>query len=312
MKKSFIIALITLCTTVSAQVTDSVYVFSYFKNNGKDGLHLAYSKDGLKWEALHNDESYLAPELGNEKLVRDPCIIYGADKKYHMVWTVGWTEKGIGYASSDDLVHWSPQKFIPVMEHEKDARNCWAPEITYDPVSKMYMIYWATTITGTFPETLAKGENSYNHRIYYTMTKDFKAFTKAALLFEPGFNVIDASIQVLGKEKYVMFYKDETVEPVAKKNINLAYAKSINGPYKAVSTPAITGNYWAEGPAPVKVDKEWVVYFDRYRDHKYGAVKSTDLKQWEEISDSISLPVGLRHGSIIKVPASVVDKLIKG
>lgn len=28
-----------------------VYMFSYFKNNGEDGLHLAYSIDGLKWEA---------------------------------------------------------------------------------------------------------------------------------------------------------------------------------------------------------------------------------------------------------------------
>ena len=29
-----------------------VYMFSYFKNNGKDGLHLAYSNDGYKWTAL--------------------------------------------------------------------------------------------------------------------------------------------------------------------------------------------------------------------------------------------------------------------
>ena len=25
------------------------YLFSYFKGNGEDGLHLAYSNDGLKW-----------------------------------------------------------------------------------------------------------------------------------------------------------------------------------------------------------------------------------------------------------------------
>jgi beta-xylosidase len=65
-----------------------------------------------------------------------------------MVWTVSWNDKGIGYASSKDLVHWSKQAFIPVMKHEPEALNCWAPEIIYNPSSKDYMIYWATTIRG--------------------------------------------------------------------------------------------------------------------------------------------------------------------
>jgi hypothetical protein len=29
---------------------DEVFMISYFKNNGEDGLHLAYSYDGLKWK----------------------------------------------------------------------------------------------------------------------------------------------------------------------------------------------------------------------------------------------------------------------
>ena len=27
-------------------------MFSYFKDNGQDGLHLAYSRDGYEWTAL--------------------------------------------------------------------------------------------------------------------------------------------------------------------------------------------------------------------------------------------------------------------
>src|SRR5438552_1917893 len=114
---------------VSAQSPDSVYVFAYFNNNGQDGLHLAYSNDGYSWTALNNDSSLLRPTVAKDKLMRDPCIIRGADKKFHMVWTVSWNDKGIGYASSPDLVHWSPQQFIPVMADEPGARNCWAPEI---------------------------------------------------------------------------------------------------------------------------------------------------------------------------------------
>ena len=48
------------------------YLFSYFVANGQDGLHLAYSTDGLKWEALNDGKSYLAPEIGPNKLMRDP------------------------------------------------------------------------------------------------------------------------------------------------------------------------------------------------------------------------------------------------
>jgi len=35
-----------------------------------------------------------------------------------MVWTVSCCEKGVGYANSADLINWSHQKYIPVMEHE--------------------------------------------------------------------------------------------------------------------------------------------------------------------------------------------------
>ena len=58
---------------------NNIYLFSYFKNNGKDGLHLAYSNDGYNWAALNNDSSFLKPTVANDKLMRDPCIIKGAD-----------------------------------------------------------------------------------------------------------------------------------------------------------------------------------------------------------------------------------------
>lgn len=283
------------------------YLFSYFKGNGEDGLHLAYSEDGYKWEALKKDTSFLTPEVGKDKLMRDPCIIKGGDGLYHMVWTVSWTDKGIGYASSKDLINWSKQEFIPVMAHEKDARNTWAPEITFDEKENEYMIYWASTIEGKFTETQSEEEKGYNHRIYYTTTKDFKKFTRTKLLYEPGFNVIDATI--LKQEKgFVMFLKDETRKPV-QKNIKIAYSKSLTGPYSKASTP-ITGNYWAEGPTAIKIDGFWVVYFDKYTHKKYGAIKET-ANGWEDISDKISFPSGTRHGTVLRVSEEVLTQLKK-
>ncbi len=283
------------------------YVFSYFKGNGEDGLHLAYSEDGYKWNTLKNDTSFLTPEVGKDKLMRDPCIIKGGDGLYHMVWTVSWTDKGIGYASSKDLIHWSKQEFIPVMAHEKGARNTWAPEITYDSKKNIYMIYWASTIEGKFTETQSEEEKGYNHRMYYTTTKDFKKFSRTKLLYEPGFNVIDATI--LKEDKgYIMFLKDETRKPV-QKNLKLAYSDRLTGPYSKASAP-ITGNYWAEGPTAIKIDGSWVVYFDKYTQKKYGVVKQT-ANGWEDISEKMSFPQGLRHGTVLKVPAEIIQQLKK-
>ena len=283
------------------------YVFSYFKGNGEDGLHLAYSEDGYKWETLKKDASFLTPEVGKDKLMRDPCVIKGGDGLYHMVWTVSWTDKGIGYANSKDLIHWSKQEFIPVMAHQKNARNTWAPEITYDENSKKYMIYWASTIEGKFTKTQSTEEKGYNHRIYYTTTIDFKKFKKTKLLYEPGFNVIDASI-VKDEKGYIMYLKDETKVPV-QKNLKIATSKNLEGPYSKAGEP-ITGKYWAEGPTATQINGEWVVYFDKYTQKKYGAVKQTS-KGWEDISEQISFPQGTRHGTIIKVSADVIEALKK-
>jgi hypothetical protein len=77
----------------SCKQEKTVYIFSYFNNNGEDGLHLAYSADGYHWEALNNDMSFLKPELSADKLMRDPCIILGGDGLYHLIWTIRKTGK---------------------------------------------------------------------------------------------------------------------------------------------------------------------------------------------------------------------------
>ncbi|WP_313191013.1 glycoside hydrolase family 43 protein [Sphingobacterium sp.] len=300
--------LATLCFALTASAQqDSAYVFSYFKGNGEDGLHLAYSEDGLKWNPLKNDASFLTPKLSPDKLMRDPCIIKGGDGLYHMVWTVSWTQKGIGHASSKDLINWSEQQYIPVMEHEENTRNSWAPEITYDPESKQYMIYWASTITGEFPETQVEADNGYNHRMYYTLTKDFKTFSETMLLYDPGFNSIDATILKNGNN-WMMVIKDETREPKAEKNLKLAFADSLEGPYSDASEK-ITGDYWAEGPTVAKINGEYYIYFDRYMDNHFGLIKSKDLRTWTDISDQLELPKGLRHGTILKISGKELDKL---
>ena len=307
MKKSLVV-LVLLCSIfiLTAQDKNEVYMFSYFMGNGEDGLHLAYSYDGLNWEALKNNKSFLTPNVGKDKLMRDPCIISGPDGKFHMVWTVSWKEKGIGYASSSDLFNWSEQYYLPVMEHEPTAKNCWAPEIFYDKDSKQYIIFWSTTIPGRFTETEKTGDEDYNHRMYYVTTTDFNDFVETELFYNQGFNVIDGTL-IKEKDQYVLILKDETRNP-AQKNIRISTSSKLTAGYSKPSEP-ITGNYWAEGPTSLKINEYWILYFDKYMDHKMGAVRSKDLKNWEDISDQVSFPEGTRHGTVFKISRELFQKL---
>ncbi len=298
---------------VSASDTTHL-LFSYFKGNGEDGLHLAYSPDGLHWRALNQDRPFLAPAVGKDKLMRDPSIVRGPDSLYHMVWTVSWNEKGIGYANSRDLIHWSDQKYIPVMEHEKDARNAWAPELFYDRAAGQYLIFWATTIPGRFPETdgqdAQEGRPGWNHRMYYVTTRDFQTFSETALFYEHGFNVIDAFL-IQEDERYVMFLKDETNQPFTpQKNIRLAFSSRAEGPYGEPTAP-ITGDYWAEGPTAVKIGNRWHLYFDRYREGRYGLLVSEDLKRWTDLTDQLVMPEGIRHGTVFQAPEETARALLR-
>ncbi len=291
---------------------DTVYLFSYFINNSKDGLHLAYSYDGLTWTALNGGRSFLTPTVGKDKLMRDPSICQAPDGTFHMVWTSSWTDRIIGYASSCDLIHWSEQKAIPVMMNEPAAHNCWAPELFYDESSQTYYIFWATTIPGRHKEVpTSESEKGLNHRIYYVTTKDFKSFSKTAMFFNPDFSVIDAAIVKDPKRNdLIMVVKNENSNP-PEKNLRVTRTENIRKGFPTKVSAPITGNYWAEGPAPLFIGDTLYVYFDKYRDHRYGAVRSLDHGEtWEDVSDQVSFPKGIRHGTAFAVDASVVETLI--
>ena len=105
MKKVVIWIALSLWSVMTVFAGETAYLFSYFINDSKDGLHLAYSYDGLNWLPLHGGRSYLTPAVGKDKLMRDPSICQSPDGTFHMVWTSSWTDRIIGYASSRDLVH---------------------------------------------------------------------------------------------------------------------------------------------------------------------------------------------------------------
>ena len=279
----------------------TAYMFTSFRGNGEDGLHLAYSFDGYKWTDLGGP--FLIPQVGENKLMRDPSVAQGPDGIFHMVWTTDWrNNKGFGYASSRDMINFSKQRIVLTMDHEPQTYNVWAPEIYYNAKDRLFVICWASTIKGRFSDDPKKRTN--DHRMYYTTTKDFKTFTDTKLLFEPGFGVIDAVI-VDYNDRYVLVLKDEA----RTQSLRVACSDSYLGPFTNISDTFT--DQFTEGPTVLKMGEQWVIYFDMHMKRRYGAVRTRDFKTFENINDQISFPKGHRHGTAIKVSGKVIDTLKK-
>lgn len=294
--------LAVICFLLLTACSRKVYLFSTFHEPATDGLRLAYSKDGYHWTDF--DTTFLKPSL-DSNVMRDPSIAQGPDGTFHLVFTSAWKgTKTFGYASSKDLVHWSPQRTIPVMQYEPTTVNVWAPELFYDDEQKQFIIIWASTIPYRFPKGQEPEDN--NHRMYYTTTKDFQTFSPTKLFLDPGFSVIDCEIVKRGKNDYVLVLKDNT-RPA--RNIKVAFASNPLGPYTKASeafTPSFT-----EGPTVAKVGEDYLVYYDQYRDKIFGAMKTKDFKTFTDVTKEVSLPKGHKHGTIFMVKKKVLTSLLR-
>src|SRR6266850_4686119 len=268
--------------------TNAVYLFTSFRGNGEDGLRFLHSHDACHWSNVPG--TFLKPAVGPSKLMRDPSLLCGPDGTYHLVWTTGWhTDQGFGYASSKDLIHWSEQRFIPVMQHEQTNVNVWAPESFYDNRGSQFVICWASTIPGRFPDFEEPATN--NHRMYYITTSDFEKFAPAKLFFDPGYSAIDGFI-VQDGNRYVLVHKDNS-RP--KRNLRVAFGETPLGPWRDVSLPFT--REFTEGPSVLKIREDWIIYYDAYRAKRYGAVRTKDFKTFADISRDVSFPEGHKHGT---------------
>lgn len=279
-----------------------IYVSTSFHEPATEGLRFIYSYDGVRWDSIEG--VFLRPEVGMQKVMRDPSVVKGPDGTFHLVWTSSWRgDRGFGYASSKDLIHWTPQRFIHTGMEESTV-NTWAPELFYDDVKKQFLIVWASCVPGKFPDYQEDHKN--NHRLYYMTTKDFKSFSKAQLFYDPGFSAIDATLVKRGANDYVMVVKDNS-RPM--RNIKVAFGKSPYGPWSQASEPFTES--FTEGPSTAKVGDWWYIYYDSYRHKIYGAHRTKDFKTFQDQTGSVSFPVGHKHGTVFMADEQLVQGLIK-
>jgi hypothetical protein len=281
-------------------------VFTSFAGSG-DGLHLSVSEDeGKTWKDL--GKVFLKPTVGS-KLMRDPHIMRGPDGIFRMVWTTGWKDKGIGYATSGDLLNWSEQKFLPLMEKVPGTANAWAPETFWDEATKQYVITWSSDVDGRF--TATKSADRGNNRAWYVTTRDFVTFSTPKVLFDPGFDNIDTTLVKQG-DRYIAVFKEGDRQ--AKKEwgaLRWAVADKATGPYRLVTAPILTGQR-AEGPTLTVNGATTRLYIDYYGDGRYDAYETADWVNWTDISAQVTTAPGQRHGTVITAPDWMTKQLATG
>lgn len=313
-----------LCVSCLA-FADDVWLFTSFREPSTDGLRYLYSEDGLHWDCIPgvwmkpmvgNENTYIDAFTGEEKMpsfapehrvMRDPSIIKGPDGIFHLVWTTQWMgSHGFGYASSPDLIHWSEQRVINVMDSTK-TNNVWAPELFYDEEKQQYLIIWSSQISpDDYTDEDKKGSNAC-HRMYYCTTKDFISFSETRPYYDPGFNSIDGYLLKRGEKDYVLIVKDNRKPGYS--NLFCVFSNSPYGPFHSPSP--VFGRTYSEGPCAIRHDDYWIVFYDQYRPQEYGAVMTRDFHTFTPMQDSISFPSWHKHGTVIRVSRDILNNLLR-
>lgn len=299
--------------------TSGAYLFAYFRNDAKstngENVFYAVSKDGYNYEALNGGVPVASASQGTGHS-RDPYIMKaqdGAEYKYYMVatdanTTSNYNNTGLHTWGSNDLITWdelaNPQFATDKGGGSKTITNmCWAPEAIWDPVAGKYMVYFASNEADSAANESAK--------IYYSYTADFRTFTEKQVLFDPGYGVIDADITPYGNG-YVMLYKKEASSDPGAKKVWYTFKtgkspSNSDGEYDAANAKIFesVSNTQAEGPQvfPISGTSSYGVLVDYFSDGGFGFSYTSDFESYSKISaDNCSINhLNPSHGCIIPI-----------
>jgi hypothetical protein len=291
----------------------SAFLFAYYSGDGGSGLHLALSENGWKYQILKKGKSFLKPGLGNYVLL-DPHLMQTPDGIFHLVWATGKARKELGYAWSKNLIDWSPQSLIKVMEKDSLVLNVSGPELHYDAASQKFILLWASTVPGKFPETdnsrdSLPGGYRLNHRIYRKTSSDLVNWSASEIWYEPGYSVSDPTLALDSGRCYLLFKDATNLGSNFQHNVKLVQGYAPGGTFPVEKPILVSKRSHAEAPTALRIDSQFVVFYHRYKSGKTGASFTKDFKKWKDVSDSISFPRGAKHGCILKIPQKLADKL---
>ena len=313
---------------------DDALLFSYFRDNGRDGVHLAHSADGEHFAALNDDQPiFRPPAWPGQDLTRDPSILY-RDGVFRLVWTTQWKGRVFGYAESGDLVHWSAPRAIAPFPASLPAadqpENVWAPELHYDPLRQDYFVLFAATTPRERDDDDDSNNNGkrgspYDNRVYITRTKDFQTFSEARVFFDPGFASIDAVMRRdEAEQRWAMIIKcsrDWNLPSNPGRNLwftstgldldRLSFAP-LQGPIAGNHAPMFSNpdppKSMAEGPSLLRYRGSWMLIWDEPAGGGLQLARSPDLKMWTHCKGA-QFPRRAQHGTAFLAPRRAVGWL---
>lgn len=324
--------------TVQPPDTTTAWVMSYFQNGAlpksvnQDSLHLAYSRDGLKWTpfALTGGASYRLTGFGSNHL-RDPFIMRKQDGTFVLLatdWTRSYSDvdywsspsPNIIVADSEDLITFKNPRLLHVGLDDlgnEVPMHAWGPEAFYDPDLDQYGILWSgNDIAGV-------------GRIYVSYTKDFQTLVNATptVFFDPGYSVTDATLVQTDGASYLLFKddRDSDPDPSTGKDIQIARSTSLAPGSFTLSSPDYltrgadqSTRAGTEGPFVIKPPllSTWYMCADYSLSEGAGCWSSPDLDAspglWTRVeAASLSMPAGIQHANAVRVTDAELTALIE-
>jgi hypothetical protein len=196
---------------------------------------------------------------------------------------------------STDFKTWSPQRLVLVSPAE--VGMSWAPEVTYDPTTSKFIVYWASKLYAS---------NDPNHtgssyaRILYATTTDFQTFSPAQVWIDPGRDIIDTTVVFDATSGYYHRFS-KTAGKILQERSTTFF-----GTWTTVKDAIGQSQFGdVEGPLIFEDNLQkglYHLFVDDLSPQGYVPFQSTNITagSWTS-STGYSLPTNPRHGTIIPI-----------
>jgi arabinoxylan arabinofuranohydrolase len=300
------------------------YLFAYFEGSGEglkqEQLRFAVSDNAKDWYSINGNQPIMPSiKISQSGGVRDPHLLRGHDGGgFYMVATDMFTHKngwghnpGIAMLYSDDLLNWEHAIVDLTKDFSEKFSNAqwvWAPQTIYDPREGKYLVYFTVKY---YDDDRLDCYAAYANEWFNGFESEPK------LLFQSKYGAIDYDI-IWKDNRYNMFYKGHTRDENGREfenGIQRAASESLWGPWKEdfkyldvyAGEPTVV-----EGSSVFKLNdvEEYILMYDLYASGRFEFQRSTDLISFTDSSEEFNKNFHPRHGSVIGINSSEMDRLV--
>ena len=276
----------TAASPKAVEDPEKAYLLTYATADD-EGLHYAYSLDGLDWQLLNEGRKVFSTPVAGTPLL-DPFVYRMEDEEgkpvFHLVHGLNG-EKGLFHWTSEDLLVWQPingtdAKVVDLKVH--------SPEIGYDTKSKNYIYHWSA-------------DNGSMFMPRFVRTKDFVKYSKPDTYFDANVSVKDLHVFPNG-DKYVAIFSNST-----NGQLYQATSKSLNPTSSKFENPSQILNFSVlEEPMtiPTLGGDGWFLMANMGERHLFFSSLTSRL-QWRMLENlSFNMPADLKNGKVTIITRS--------